>query len=114
MGRFGESVAVAELRKRGYEIIERNYRIRLGEIDIVAKHGGEIVFVEVKTRSSAEGGDPQDSVTKRKGRRLVTLGMIYLAEKRLDGVQWRIDVVAVRVGRDGRAEVEVLQGAVEE
>lgn len=113
LGRFGESVAVAELQKRGYEILERNCRLRAGEIDVVARQAGEIVFVEVKTRTSGEHGDPQDAVTAQKARRLVHLGMAYLAQHGLRDVQWRIDVVAVRLDPGGKPKVEIIPAAVE-
>ena len=114
LGGRGEDLAASELRKRGYEILDRNYRCRLGEIDIVARQAGEIVFVEVKTRSSASHGDPQDAITPRKARTLINLGRAYLAEKRLEDSQWRIDVVAVRLGGQGRPGIEIIRNAVQE
>ncbi len=113
LGSYGEAIAEKELRKRGYQIIERNYRCRLGEIDIVAKQDDETVIVEVKTRSSGTYGDPQDAVTPQKARRLVALGMNYLAEKGDSDAQWRIDVVAIRLDEPGRPTIEVITNAVE-
>ena len=113
LGAYGETVAESELLKRGYQIIERNYRCKLGEIDIVARDAGEIVIVEVKTRSSRSYGDPQDSVTRRKASKLIALGMNYLAERQISDAQWRIDVVAVLVETAGPPTIDVIPNAVQ-
>ena len=114
IGRFGEDLAAKELRRRGYHIRERNFRCSLGEIDIVAEEGGEIVIVEVKTRSAGAHADPQDSVTPAKAARLIQLGRAYLARHEMDDVDWRIDVVAFRTDRAGDAAVEIIRDAVSE
>ena len=77
LGSEGEAIAGAELERRGYRIIERNYRIRSGEIDIVAEDGGTVVFVEVKTKTSGEFGDPVEEVTPQKQRQIVSMGEFY-------------------------------------
>lgn len=102
IGRMGEDAAAKELRRRGYRILERNFRCSLGEIDIVAEEDGEIVIVEVKTRSAGAHADPQDSVTPAKAARLIKLGRAYLARHDREDADWRIDVVAVRTGGPGR------------
>ena len=112
LGRMGENLAEKELRRRGYRIRERNFRCSLGEIDIVAEEDGEIVIVEVKTRSSGSHGDPQDAVTAVKARRLVTLGEAYLEQKELQDADWRIDVVAVRTDVPAGPKVEIIRNAV--
>ena len=112
LGRLGEDLAVKELRRRGYKIRDRNYRCSLGEIDIVAEEGGEIVIVEVKTRSGDSHGDPQDAVTAAKARRLASLGKAYMAQRELHDVDWRIDVVAVRTDLPGGPKVEIIRDAV--
>lgn len=111
-GRMGEDVAAKELRRRGYRIRERNFRCSLGEIDIVAEEGGEIVIVEVKTRSGGSHGDPQDAVTAAKARKLIRLGEAYLAQKELHDADWRIDVVAVRTDLPAGPKVEIIRNAV--
>ena len=113
LGAYGETLAESELRKRGYRIIERNYRCKLGEIDIVCKHAGEIVIVEVKTRASRTYGSPQDSITATKARKLIALGSNYLAERRISDAQWRIDVVAIMIEPEGRPRIEVIPNAVQ-
>jgi putative endonuclease len=113
LGHFGEVVAEGHLRRQGYEIIERNWRCRLGEIDLVAREGGDWVFVEVRTRQSHSCGTPEESITPAKQRRLLQLACTFLQERGLEDVSWRIDIVAVEVDRAGRpTRVEVLPSAV--
>lgn len=106
-GTLGEQLACDHLVSRGYEIVDRNWRCARGEIDIVARDGACWAFVEVKTRRGRGAGLPEDAITPRKIARLMELAQTYLAENALDGVDWRIDVVAVEL--DGRDEVSRLQ-----
>lgn len=109
-GQAGEEAAVRRLKALGYRILDTNYRCRGGEIDIVARDGDAVVFVEVKARSSDRFGTPYDAVDARKQRRVAAAARAYLVERRLDGVAVRFDVVAVRLDRDP-PEVDVLPGA---
>ena len=112
-GRAGEAAAAAHLRRSGYKIVARNYRVREGEIDIVAEHSGDLVFVEVKARRSGAFGKPEESLTEDKITRLVTAAQAYLADKGLEHADWRIDLVAVELDRAGRAErVDIIEDAV--
>jgi putative endonuclease len=95
LGEHGESMACAELESLGYTIIERRYRTRFGEIDVVADDRGTVVFVEVKTKTDCTFSDPVESVTKQKQRRLVSMAEQYVAYHRLDNTPCRFDVVAV-------------------
>ena len=106
LGARGEAAARAYLQRRGYTIEAVNYRCRWGEIDIVASHGGALVFVEVRTRRSAAFGTPQESVTARKRERLVLAAQHYLQEHGVEP-HWRIDLVAVEA--DGRGAVRRIQ-----
>ena len=101
LGRWGEAVAADFLRRQGMKIIERNLRTPVGEIDIVGRLGRELVFVEVKTRSSNLFGTPQEAVGARKQRQILRTAQWYLAGGRGVGLQPRFDVVAVRPGPDG-------------
>ena len=84
-----------------------------GEIDIVAEHSGDLVFVEVKARRSGAFGKPEESVTEAKKARLAAAGQTYMAARGLEHSDWRIDLVAVELDRTGRAErVEVIRDAV--
>ena len=95
LGLHGETIACAELEKRGYSIIDRRFRTRFGEIDIVADDAGTVVFVEVKTKTDGSFSDPAESVTRQKQRRLVSMAEQYVAYQHLDDRSCRFDVVAV-------------------
>jgi putative endonuclease len=110
LGRLGEDLAVAELERRGYAILTRRYRTRHGEIDIVARDGETIVFVEVKVKETAEFGTAAEAVTLRKQRRIVSMAVDYLARNRLAGRPCRFDVVAIN-GVGAGAQLTVYKGA---
>ena len=95
LGKSGEDLAVAELERLGYAILARRYRTRHGEIDIVAGDGDTIVFVEVKTRTTAEFGAAAEALTFAKQRRLTSMAVDYLARNRLTNRPCRFDVVAI-------------------
>jgi len=95
LGKWGEERAVRELERRGYAILARRYRTRHGEIDIVADHGGTIVFVEVKARESQECGSAAEAVTVHKQRRLASMAVDYLARNHVTTRPCRFDVVAI-------------------
>lgn len=102
-GARGEALAAEYLRRVGYTILGANWRCRSGEIDIIARDGPALVFVEVRTRTSAELGSAEESVTAVKQRRLAQLAQTYLlflesAGRPWDG-PWRIDVIALEVDR---------------
>jgi len=106
----GEEAAVAYLRGQGYRIIARNWRCRLGEIDIVARDGDVLVFVEVKSRRSSAFGTPQAAVDARKQRKLSLVALQYLQAERVSPGPARFDVVAVTL-RDGGIEIELFRNA---
>lgn len=101
-GSRGEAQAAEYLLGLGYTILQTNWRCRRGEIDIIAQDGATLVFVEVRTRSSANLGSPEESVTIAKQRRLAELAQIYLHYRETAGKSmpdaWRIDVIAIRTG----------------
>lgn len=109
LGRRGEDEASRFLRRAGFSILERNYRNdrgrALGEIDIVAKEGGELVFVEVKARTvSAEDTTlPEDAITREKLRRLSRIAEAYVRERGKEDVPYRFDALSIRFFRDGGA-----------
>lgn len=110
LGRWGEEEAERFLRRAGYKILARNFRTPVGELDIIARHGKLLVFVEVKTRRSAAFGSPQEAVGPVKQRQIVRAAQWYLGNGHGKGLQPRFDVVAVRTGPDG-ALIEHLQDA---
>jgi putative endonuclease len=100
-GRRGEELAARLLARRGLVVLERNVRCRLGEVDLVAREGRTLVFVEVKTRRADAPEPPEVAVDARKRARLGRLALGYLAARRLGEGPCRFDVVAVTLGADG-------------
>lgn len=95
IGTQGELLAGKFLKKKGYKILQRNYRRRNGEIDIICYDHGTIAFVEVKTRYSDKYGPPELSVTETKKRQIAKVASQYVAEKKIEGVSLRFDVVSI-------------------
>jgi putative endonuclease len=110
LGKVGEDLACAELERRGYAVLARRYRRRGGELDIVARDGGTIVFVEVKARQSGRFGEGVEAVGVLKRRRIVQLALDYLIRHRLTNRPCRFDVVSVALGDRG-PRVEIFQNA---
>lgn len=95
LGMSGEDLACAELQRRGYAIVERRYRTRFGEIDIIANDGPTVVFVEVKARMTQEFGGAAAAMTRWKQRRIARMAVDYLARQNLHDCPCRFDVVAI-------------------
>lgn len=110
---MGEDVACRALRRAGYAVLARRFRTRNGEIDIVARDRGTVVFVEVKTRRSRAFGLPVEAVTARKQAKIVLMASEYLARRGWVDLPCRFDIVSVTVARDGRPTVEIIRGAFE-
>ena len=114
LGSWGESLACRMLRAKGYAILSTNYRCRWGEVDIIAQRNSELVFVEVRTRSSPALGTPEESLTAAKARRLIATAETYLQSLETPPAAWRIDLVSVRVSNGRRLEsVQHLENVVE-
>ena len=115
LGAKGEELAVRYLKKRGYRIVERNYRTRLGEIDIIAEQGDDLVFIEVKTRSDTLFGSAFESVTKQKQKQLSKVALEYISKEDCHNRPARFDVVAIELQKGSNtlkdASIEVLQNA---
>ena len=110
-GKRGEDLACEALRRRGYVVVERRFRTRMGEIDVVARDGDTIVFVEVKTRSSGSFGTPLEAVTWRKRQRLCTMAAEYVLARGLTGAPCRFDVVAIVEPGGSAPQVEIVRRA---
>ena len=110
LGALGEQVAVDHLLSLGLRILQRNWRCRYGELDVIAADDDTVVFIEVKTRSGDGFGGPEHAVTPRKLRRIRSLAGIWLAEQDTRWRGLRIDVIGVRVGRRRSPELTHLQG----
>jgi len=111
-GEKGEAIAVRQLKKNGYKIIETNYRIQLGEIDVIAKDKDTIVFVEVKARRSVHFGSPKGAVTTQKQKKISMVALYYLKATNQITAKARFDVVAVNLNRD-KPRVEIIKNAFE-
>ena len=94
-GKSGEDLAVHYLKKQGYTIVVRNYRQRIGEIDIIARDGECLVFVEVKTRRNSRYGSPFEAVDNRKQIQISKVALEYMTRYKYDDVEARFDVVAI-------------------
>ena len=94
-GERGERIAGDHLSHRGYAILEKNYRCRYGEIDIVAQQDANLVFVEVRTRRSAAFGTAQESITPAKAAHLIAASEHYLERHALEDTEWRIDLISL-------------------
>ncbi len=104
LGRTGERLAAEALMAKGYHILERNFRCRHGEIDLVAQDEHELVFVEVKTRRGTSYGLPEDALTLHKRRKLLEVASYYLDLHTCSDRSWRVDVVAVQFSKGGKLE----------
>lgn len=113
IGPYGENLASAFLVKKGYKILERNYRKRFGELDIIAEDGEDIVFVEVKTRKSTRFGNPFEAVDIRKQRKMSKVALSYLDSRKMNGRNARFDVVAIMISERKVMEIEVIKNAFE-
>ena len=100
-GAWGEELALRYLRRRGYTLVERNYRTRYGELDLILRHQNTLVFVEVKTRRGVGFGDPLEAVTARKQATIRALAERYLSERGPDLDEVRFDVVGILAGEGG-------------
>ena len=111
LGRAGERAALEVYLRRGFRLVASNWRCPAGELDLVLRRGGLVVFCEVKTRSGAAFGGGHEAVTWRKQRKLRQLAQLFLAEHRLVSEGVRFDVASVRSRGSGRPEVELFEDA---
>jgi len=103
-GQYGEALAETYLIEAGYEIVAKNWRCSVGELDLVARQGGTLVFVEVRTRRGTQLGTPEESVTPAKQAKLIELAYTFLAENDEAGENWRIDVIAIVLNRQDEVQ----------
>ncbi|MBA4393720.1 MAG: YraN family protein [Desulfobacca sp.] len=110
IGQKGEDLAFELLKKKGYKVLERNFKSPLGEIDIVAREGKTLAFVEVKTRLSSDFGTAKWAVGPRKQRKLSMVALDYLKRHSLSDQAARFDVVAIDLGK-GQEKIELFRNA---
>ena len=102
LGDRGEMAACDFLRAQGYQILEKNYKCKLGEVDLVARRSGRLAFIEVKTRTSDHFGMPQEAVDLKKQEKIFKIAQWYLREKKIEKAPIAFDVVAV-LWKEGEA-----------
>jgi putative endonuclease len=112
LGIKGEDLAVRFLQEKGYGIIKRNYKTPVGEIDIIAKDGKTLVFIEVKTRTDVSFGYPFEAVTKRKRQKLKNLALIYLKSQGKE-FSVRFDVLSIFYMDNGKKDIVHIKDAFE-
>jgi len=114
-GNQGELIAQNYLKKHGYNIIEKNFRSRFGEIDIIAKQNDTLVFVEVRTKKSRSFGIPEESITATKARHLMHTAYYYRQNHKKLPESWRIDFLAIELDDDDKPlRVNLIENAIEE
>jgi putative endonuclease len=113
-GKLGEELAGKALKKNGYHIIDKNYRCRYGEIDIVARKKDSLVFIEVRSKTGSSFGSPEESITAAKKRKIMTTALDYIATHENLPPDWRIDFVAVEFDESGKKvqRLEIIENAV--
>jgi putative endonuclease len=109
-GKQGEDLAAALLERKGYSILERNYRFDRGEIDLVANEGGELVFIEVKARHGSRFGSPEEAITPAKEEQLKKVAEGYLAKRGLTSQACRFDIVSITF-EGGTPHMTILRNA---
>ena len=108
LGLAGEDKAAGFLKKNGYKIIERNYRCRYGEIDIIARQKDTWCFIEVKTIEKSASESPFETIGRQKVRHIENSAACYIAEKKLGGEKIRFDAIGIRAN-EGKSEIELIK-----
>lgn len=111
LGKKAEELATAFFTEKGYFVLERNYRVRCGEIDLILEDRSQLIFVEVKSRTSKKFGLPQESVTYSKQRQIIRVAEWYIKEKGYEGRDVRFDVLAIRFPGMGGPIIEHIPWA---
>ena len=111
LGERGEALAWNFLKKQGYTILEKNYRTRFGEIDVIASQQGAIVFLEVKTRRNHHFGLPEEAVDWRKRQKMIRVAEAYLQTKRMENREARFDILSVTWDGTQEPHFQLLENA---
>jgi len=113
LGKKGEELARRFLQTLGYRIVTGNYKTKFGEIDLIAEEGEDLVFIEVKTRTTVNFGLPAEAVSRAKQTTIMQVARHYLADESRTDCSVRFDVVAVLLGKGRQPEIEVIKHAFE-
>ena len=112
IGQRGEEMAVSFLKGLNYQILERNYRCKLGEVDIIARDNDTLVFIEVRTRSSLDFGLPQESINRRKRHQISKVALEFMLRKKMKNIPARFVVFAITL-EPGKEKVDHIKDAFE-
>jgi len=115
LGDIGEKIAENYLKKKGYKILDRNFRYsKLGELDIIAKKGDDIIFFEAKARRKKHLSNfmPEDNITHQKQKKLIKLAQLWLAKHKLEDTDWQIDILGIEIYRSSPPDIRHLENAV--
>jgi putative endonuclease len=112
LGNLGERLALQKIKQMGYKFVEKNYRCSLGEIDLIAKDGDCLVFIEIKTRKGSTTGYAKEAVNQRKIRQVSKAALTYMKANNCCDTKARFDVIAVNITGD-KEEIEVVTDAFE-
>lgn len=110
LGEMGERLALKNIKRLGYKFIAKNYRCPLGEIDLIARDGDCLVFIEIKTRRGRSIGYAKEAINKRKMRQISKVALAYMKANNCCDVKARFDVIAINI-KGGREEIEVIPNA---
>jgi len=114
IGKFGQQLAGQFLQNRNYQILAENYYSRVGEIDIIAQKDEQIVFIEVKTRTTENFGTPEEAVDDKKRNKMYDTALKYLSENKVDHDNFRLDMIAIIIDQDNmKAQIRHHQNILE-
>jgi len=110
-GQLGEQMALRQLYRQGYDILERNFRCRAGEIDLIGYDGPVLAFIEVKTRGSSDYGTPAEALTVEQQQRISRAAATYRRSRRLEHLSFRFDILAVDLSAGGQPTFKLIRNA---
>lgn len=114
LGAFGEDLACNYLESKGYRILERNFNCKVGELDIIAMEGDNLVFIEVKSRTSTGYGNPSEAVSYTKQKRIVKAALFFMTKHKLFDYMSRFDVIEVMTdGTKENSSINLIKNAFE-
>ena len=112
LGHLGEKIALKKIKGLGYKLIAKNYRCVLGEIDLIARDGDSLVFIEIKTRKGASIGYAKEAVDQKKMKQISKAALTYMKENDCYDAKSRFDVIAINI-KGNKKEIEVIKNAFE-
>jgi len=112
LGELGEKLALKRIKRLGYKLVAKNYRCPLGEIDLIAKDGDCLVFIEIKTRKNSSTGNAKEAIHQRKKRQISKVALYYMKANGCCDIKSRFDVIAINI-KGGKEEIELIQDAFE-